>query len=218
VRLWERLQVRKDEDVTLVVNRASKASEIQPDLARRVVGVPLAGAKVPAAFRKLEPALNSGSPERVEDGHLRRAIADLGHELKVVKPQPRTGRSRRRRRDRGGESGQVAAETVALTVLVVTIFLAIWQVLLFGYTYLLAGHAAAEGARQLAVGAPVQPAVLRDLPAAWRGPGAVDIDSGGSSVTVTLDVPVVLPGLARPSPLQVSAEAGTVIENTWWWT
>jgi pilus assembly protein CpaE len=218
VRLWERLQVRKDEDVTLVLNRASKANEVQPDLARRVVGTPLAGVRLPAAFRKLEPSLNSGSPERFEDVPLRRAFAELGHELKIVKALPAAGRTRRRGRRRRGEAGQVAAETVALTFLVVTIFLAIWQCVLYGYSYVLAGHAAGEGARKLAVGSPVEPAVYRDLPAAWRDPDDVQVAVGGGTVTVRLQVPTVIPGLTTASPLWVSAESASPIEQTWWWT
>ena len=36
--LWKRLGVREDEDVRIVLNRASRRREIQPDLARKVVG------------------------------------------------------------------------------------------------------------------------------------------------------------------------------------
>ena len=220
LRLWERLQVRKDEDVMLVLNRASRTNEVQPELAGRVVGAPLAGVTLPAAFRKLEPSLNSGTPERFEDGPLRRAIAQLGHELRIVKPQPADGRvgRRARGRHRRGESGQVAAETVAIAFLVLTIFLAIWQCVLYGYSYQLAGHAAVEGARKLAVGSPVEPAVYRDLPAAWRDPGDVSVAVGGDTVTVTLRVPTVIPGLTSSGPLRVSARAGTVAESTWGWT
>jgi pilus assembly protein CpaE len=220
LRLWERLQVRKDEDVTLVLNRASRTNEVQPDLAGRVVGAPVAGVTLPAAFRKLEPSLNSGSPERFEDVPLRRAIAELGHELKIVRPQPAAGRSRRRPRGRHGrgESGQVAAETVALTFLVLTVFLAIWQCVLYGYSYQLAGHAAVEGARKAAVGSPVEPAVRRDLPQAWRDdPDDVRVAAGGGTVTVSLEVPTVIPGLVS-GPLRVAAQAAAVVERTWGWT
>ena len=36
--LWRRLQVREDEDLRVVLNRTSRKLEIQPDLARKVVG------------------------------------------------------------------------------------------------------------------------------------------------------------------------------------
>jgi len=208
IKLWGRLQVRKDDDLMLVMNRTSKQNEVQPDLAQRVVGVPLARSTLPAAFRSLESALNSGSPQLLEDGALQRALIELGQEAGVV-PLRRTGGGRRGRRGGGGgEAGQVAVETVGISFLVFMIFAAIWQGILCGYTLMIGTHAANEGARRFAVHQDFRQAALTDLPSAWRD--EAQVSAGGSSVRVTLEVPVVVPGLN--SPLRLTMTAGTVVE------
>jgi pilus assembly protein CpaE len=205
IKLWGRLQVRKDDDLMLVMNRASKQNEVQPDLAQRVVAVPQARTALPAAFRSLEPALNSGSPQLLEDGNMQRALIELGQETGVV-PLRRSGGGRRGRR--GGEAGQVAVETMGISFLVVLLFAAIWQSILLGYTVVLAGHAANEGARRLAVHQDFQQAAIEDLPDAWRD--EAQVSASGSSVVVRLEVPAFLPGL--DGPLDITSSSGTVVE------
>jgi pilus assembly protein CpaE len=207
IKLWGRLQVRKDDDLMLVVNRTSKQNEVQPDLAQRVVGVPLARTTLPAAFRSLEPALNSGSPQLLEDGSLQRALIDLGGEVGMM-PLRRTGGRRGRRGGGGGESGAISIETLGITFVVMIIFAAMWQGILMGYTAMLGAHAANEGARRLAVHQDFEGAAMADLPSAWR-PGA-EVSASGSAVTVRLKVPVVTPWL--DSPIEMSMRAGTVVE------
>jgi pilus assembly protein CpaE len=204
IKLWGRLQVRKDDDLMLVMNRTSKQNEVQPDLAQRVVAVPQARATLPAAFRSLESALNSGSPHLLEDGGLLRALNELGYETGVA-PMRRTGGRRGRR---GGEDGQVAVETMGITFLVMMLFAAIWQSVLFGYTVVLAGHAANEGARRLAVHQDFRGKAVEDLPSAWRDDARVS--RSGNSVVVRLTVPVFLPGLN--GPLHITSSSGTVVE------
>lgn len=75
--LWERLDVRNPEDVTAVLVRHSRKNEIQPDLARKILGIPLSDVTVPAAFRALEEAANTGAPGAVTDGGFRRAVQRL---------------------------------------------------------------------------------------------------------------------------------------------
>ena len=59
--------------------------------------------------------------------------------------------------------------------------LLLWQIGLVGYTYMLAGHAAREGARELAIdttrhqeGPPVPRRGEEDLPKAWRKGAKID--------------------------------------------
>ena len=82
--LWKRLSVREDEDVRIVLNRASRRREIQPDLARKVVGETMAQTTIPADFNALEAAVNTGSPSRMEDNKLRGAFESLAVELDIV--------------------------------------------------------------------------------------------------------------------------------------
>jgi pilus assembly protein CpaE len=99
------------------------------------------------------------------------------------------------------------------------VILALWQMGLLGYTYLLAGHAAREGSRELAVNTvdtktekPFRDAAEEDLPKAWRKGAQIEIDKDDPvTVNVKLVVPVVLPGLG--SPFKVSDHASTSVEE-----
>jgi pilus assembly protein CpaE len=100
--------------------------------------------------------------------------------------------------------------------------LALWQVGLIGYTYVLAGHAAQEGARMMAVnptdGKPddaaykkIRTRAMGEVPKPWRGGARVDVPDDESTVAVRLKVPVVLPGLK--SPFTIGSRAATAIED-----
>ncbi len=81
--LWDRLQLRPPADVGIVLNKVARASEVQPDLAERLVRLPLAPVTVPAGFRALEASINAGDPARLTDRDLRRAMARLAAWLGV---------------------------------------------------------------------------------------------------------------------------------------
>jgi pilus assembly protein CpaE len=202
--LWERLQVRKTDQVKVVVNRVNKSLEVQPDLVRKVVAAPLAKVVLPAAFKDLEPAANTGVPDRLQDGSLRQSFIKLGQEVNVLPT-----RSGRRRLTLRGQRGQVAAETMGVFPLIGLIGLLLWQTVLVGFTYVLAGHAAREGARELAVGNNVYSAAADDVLPAWRED--MSVQEGSNYVVVTLKVPALVPGLA--TNLRISVRAGTVIEG-----
>lgn len=114
---------------------------------------------------------------------------------------------------RGSQQGQAAAETVGLVLLIGIIVLILWEMVLVGYTFILAGHASREGARELAVTTSgeqkaVETIARSDLPDGWRDSLRVELD--GEEVTVHLDVPILAPG-AR-SAFKVSTTAETVKE------
>lgn len=209
--LWGRLRAR-EQHVRVVLNRVSKDHEVQPDLVRKVVDAPLMRTTLPAAFRALEPALNTGLPERLADGPLRKAVAALARELDEVLDAgapPPDGKSAEERLTRA-EVGQVTAESVALVPIIALIAVALWQLALIGLTFVFAGHAAGEAARELAVGKDVRAAVYEDLPGAWGD--KVGIQQGADWVEVSVGVPALAPGLLS-SPWRISARAGTVIEG-----
>jgi pilus assembly protein CpaE len=119
----------------------------------------------------------------------------------------------------GGERGQGTAEVMGLLPVLGLVVLALWQMGLLGYTYLLAGHAAREGSRVLAVDTtdtktkkPYRDAAREDLPKAWRKDAKIEIDKDDPvTVNVRLKVPVVVPGLG--SPFTVADHASTSVED-----
>jgi pilus assembly protein CpaE len=206
--MWRRLDIRKVDEVTAVVNRVSRKVEVQPDLARKVLASPVASTTVPAGFVQLEAAANVGDPSQLAAGAVRKAITALGQEIALLTHTVATPTRRTRR----SEAGQVAVETVGVAGIVLVLAIILWQIALTGYSFVLAGHAAREAARQLAVGAS-QPAITAsaksDLPGPWRQQATVT--PSGSRVTVRVTVPAIVPGIG--SPVHVTGSAGTVLED-----
>ena len=206
--LWRRLGIEPSR-ARVLVNRASKTTEVQPDLVRKVVDLPLAVNQIPARFSDLESAANTGAPDRLQDGPVRKAVDKLAREVlsPEAAPSPDSPPARRLSRLRA-ETGQVAVETAGTTIIILIVALGLWQSVLAGYTYILSGHAAREGARQVAVGRPAEARAREDLPSGWQG--SLRVDEGRDSVEVSLAVPALMPGI--DTPLRVSTRAGTVRE------
>ncbi|MGI8574318.1 MAG: AAA family ATPase [Egibacteraceae bacterium] len=207
--LWERLGARKD-DIGVVVNRASRDSEIQPDLIAKVVGARVLSSTLAGDFRGLESASNTGRPERAGASQFAAGLSALSEELRLTPAR----QPRRRRRSLRADAGVVAVETAALTLTIGLTVLLLWQIALLGFTFVLGSHSAREVAREYAVSAPASSrAQLRgvardDLPAGWREDIVVRTDE--DEVSVTLTVPALVPGIT--SPWRVTTEAGTVRE------
>ena len=214
--LWNRLEIRdlksnKGDEVLIVLNRAHRDSEVQPDLARKVLEAPLAHSVLPSGFRDLEPALNTGVPARLAEGSLRKAIVALAGEMGLLP----VGGEKRGRAKAGqprrllGQSGQASVETVGLTSLILILALFAWQMVIVGVTYVAAGHSAREGARALSVGEDVGGTVRDETNSIWRDD--LEIDEGDDFVRVTLQVPLIVPGVN--SPFEINARSGAVLED-----
>ncbi|MEV8589975.1 TadE/TadG family type IV pilus assembly protein [Streptomyces sp. NPDC051180] len=110
---------------------------------------------------------------------------------------------------RDDDRGQVAVEFVGMVPLILLTLALLWQVVLVGYTYTLAGNAADEAARAAAVGDDCSEAALRHLDGAWRSGARPACSSGGGMVTavVTIDVPVLFPGVGGLFPVKATAAA-----------
>lgn len=116
---------------------------------------------------------------------------------------------------RGRDSGQTIVEFVGVLPLILVVLALMWQFVLIGYTFTLAGDAADRGARADAVDGDCAGEALEDLPRAWRGSADVaGCGSGGAMATVTvrLRVPVLFPGGAN-LPMTVTGKAGAVREG-----
>ncbi|MEU0007116.1 AAA family ATPase [Streptomyces sp. NPDC006314] len=107
VRMWDRLQIRKAEETTVVVNRHTRHTEIQPPLVQRITGTALARTAVPANFKELQGVVDAGRVHEL-DGRstVKQALWALAGELGLVKPAEGGSHrgSGRARGDRGSVS------------------------------------------------------------------------------------------------------------------
>ncbi len=206
VQLWERRRYRKD-GITVLVNRASRDTEVQPDLIGRVLKLPVMRANVPAAFRDLEAAVNTGVPDRLEDGPVRQGILAVSRELQLVR-RPK----RRSLFSRGDDSGSAIVELLGMAPFALALLLVLWQVVIIGWTYTMGEHAVREGARELAVaglvGEQVEQVVRDELPASMRD--GVSISTGASTVSADIRVPLLAPRWM--TPWTITVQQGTVRE------
>lgn len=120
-----------------------------------------------------------------------------------------------RERDRG----QVTIEFLGMTPLIILTLVLMWQFVLLGYTYSLAGNAADEAVRAGAAAtrgdrlAACQQAGLDKLDGAWKGDATVTCGGTGFvTADVRLGVPVLFPGTVA-FPFRVHAHAGAVEET-----
>ncbi|MET9830659.1 TadE family protein [Streptomyces sp. NPDC006385] len=118
---------------------------------------------------------------------------------------------------RRGDKGQVTIEFLGMTPLIVITLVLMWQFVLLGYTYSLAGNAADEAVRAGTASegqAGCEEAGLRHLPGAWQGGARVECEASGGYVTadVHLEVPVLFPG-SIGFPFTVDGHAGAVQEE-----
>ncbi|MFI5683757.1 CpaE family protein [Streptomyces sp. NPDC051636] len=101
VRMWDRLQIRKAEETTVVVNRHTRGTEIQPPLIQRITGTALARTAVPANFRELQAAVDAGRVHELDaKSTVKQALWALAGELGLVRA-PDGARRSRARNDRG---------------------------------------------------------------------------------------------------------------------
>lgn len=119
------------------------------------------------------------------------------------------------------DRGQVTVEFLGMTPLIVVTLVLLWQCVLVGYTFTLAGNAADEAVRAATAAEPgardgaCAQAGLDKLPGAWEGDAEVSCTTGGGYVKarVSLRVPVLFPG-AIGFPYTVHGTAGAVEEET----
>jgi hypothetical protein len=112
---------------------------------------------------------------------------------------------------RDDDRGQAAIEFLGMVPLILLTLALLWQIVLVGYTYTLAGNAADEAARACAVGDDGPAAARRHIDGAWSISGGGCEPAGGMvHVRVELRVPVLVPGTGGLIP--VVGEAGAIAE------
>ncbi|MEW2808011.1 pilus assembly protein [Streptomyces massasporeus] len=101
------------------------------------------------------------------------------------------------------DRGQVTIEFLGMTPTIIVTLIALWQVVLVGYTFTLAGNAADEAVRQATAAEPgarqgaCEAAGLNHLSDAWRSGASVTCGGSGSGYVTAdarLQVPVLFPG------------------------
>ncbi|MEO3840454.1 AAA family ATPase [Streptomyces sp. B22F1] len=280
LRLWDRLQIRKAEDTVVLVNRLTRNTEIQPSIIARATGTTVARTAVPAAFKELQPLVDAGRLQDLEQkSTVRQALWAVAGELGLTvvpdqagpgaaggpggpgahggggqralgagagpgavaaggrgtgsapqvaptgakaalppgapgaagpgaAPGPAAGRGGRR----WGDRGQVSVEFAGMLPLIALVLVVVWQFVLVGYTYSLAGNAADMAARAAAVGDDPAAAAAEDLPDAWDASVSVGSSNGVTTARVDLKVPVLFPG-GLDFPFTVSGTAGATDEG-----
>jgi hypothetical protein len=165
--------------------------------------------------------VNTGSPARLEDQKLRGTFEALADELEALPvlddPAEHEGESRGLLARLSGERGQTTVEFAGILPLLLIVVMLLWQIGLVGYTFMLSGHAAREGARELAIDTtdtkadrPYADVAMDDVPKAWAKGAKVDRPND-HTVRVALKVPVLVPSLR--TNIKITSEAGTVIED-----
>ncbi|KES03843.1 septum formation initiator [Streptomyces toyocaensis] len=102
VRMWDRLQIRKAEETTIVVNRHTRSTEIQPPLIQKITGTTVAATTVPAHFKELQGVVDAGRVHELESrSTVKQALWGLAGELGLVKAAEGTHKGGRPRGDRG---------------------------------------------------------------------------------------------------------------------
>ena len=209
ISMWEALGVRKEPDLRVLVNRVSRQTTMSADTVRQLTRAPVLSTGLPAMFRGLEPGLNTRDPFAVREEVWWRSLRALGNEIGLVRTGvtrqgqaaaelgARRGRGRRRRGPRG-DGGAVALETAGIVPLALLVALVMWQFALYGMSMVWSGQAANAAARALSVHDAPGPAARASVPSGVAGGLQVTPEGAGTgtdTVTVSLRVPLVSPGI-----------------------
>ncbi|MGW5851875.1 TadE/TadG family type IV pilus assembly protein [Streptomyces sp. NPDC055254] len=114
---------------------------------------------------------------------------------------------------RGRDRGQVAIEFVGMLPLILLLVAAVWQCVLIGYAFSLAGNAADEAARAGAVhgDGECDAAAKEHIGSAWSVRVSCGPDGNLYKAEVSLRVPVLVPGL--DTGLRIDGHGGAAKEK-----
>lgn len=216
VQAWEGLGVRAEQELHVLVNRVSREDVLNPDALARLTSAKVVSTRLPAAFRKLERAVNSRDPHEVREAAWWAALEQIGAEVGVsgvaAQPPPPEPPAKRRGGARRAkvEAGQASVETVALVPIVALVCLLAWQVGLTALAFVWNGHAANAAARAAAIGENPAEAARDAVPDSMRDRVRVSV-LGDGSVKVSTQIPVMCPSCAA-LPGEISQTTDVVEE------
>ncbi len=222
--MWERLQIARADDVGVILNKAHRRLEIQPDVAQQVLGRDLLQPVLPLEEREAEEKVNGAGDGVQRPGRLSRAVAELARHAslhvapgqdEVPVPEAAVPAARAARRNGGGrrrrtDQGQSTVETPVLVALLVLFSMMLLQMLFWGWTQVVARGVVHEVARVAAVGGDTCTAARDKVSAGWDVAGCPDVDRSSSTVRLTVTTPTFLPWMGE---LPVHAETSYVSEE-----
>ncbi|GGO97531.1 AAA family ATPase [Wenjunlia tyrosinilytica] len=227
VRMWDRLQIRKAEDTVLLINRHTRTTEIQPPLVERITGTKAAKSVVPAAYRELQPVVDAGRLQDLDTrSTVKQALWALAAELGILHSKSlelagggrRAARHQARQKQRlgrrgrsAGDQGQASIEFLGMVPTILIVLALVWQCVLIGYTFSLAGNAADKAARAVATGHSCEDG-KEDLPGSWEATITCTTDGDTVQAKAALKAPVLFPGVAS-FPFTVHGSAGAAKEE-----
>lgn len=215
---WDQLSVRKPESTWVLLNRQSRADEIQPETVARLSPSPVLDVTLADRGRRLERSVNSRSPEYVDDPTWWQSVRAFGRAVGVGRGRgtaaadaPARGR---RRRVATGDEGSATVEFVGVLPTVVVLGVVVVQLAVVGLTAMWAGYGAAAAARAAAVhasSAELRQATQDAVPGGYHADLRVARDPSGRQVEVSMPVPILAPGLAS-TPWRITIGREVVVE------
>lgn len=212
---WDQLAVRKPEAVHVLLNRHSRADEVQPETAARLSPAAVLPGVLADQGRRLERATNSRSPEFMTDATWWQAIRGFGRAVGVGRREQEAGEEQTRRsRRRGGDEGSAAVEFVGVLPVVVTLCMVVVQLVMVGITYMWTGYAASAAARETSLQrdtVQVREAALDRFPDTMASSVRVTSNPSDGRVAVTARIPLLAPGFAS-TPWDITVDRNVVVE------
>ncbi|WP_332642761.1 AAA family ATPase [Aeromicrobium sp.] len=222
VESWRRIGARELDAVKILVNRASRDSDIQHDTASRLLPKDPLGTVLPESMKVLQRGLNLQNPSEIRSPTWWSLIQGLAGTLNTVPDgkaastkQP-TRSSLRRRKTRSAksteaaepvnEAGQSTIEFIGALVPIGLFILLLWQVGLWGVTAAYTSHAANTAGREASLGrsAAEVSAEAKESVAPWFR-DLIDVDLETNTVVVRGHLPILVPGMATGVTISSSA-------------
>jgi pilus assembly protein CpaE len=215
VESWRRIGARELDAVKILVNRASRDSDIQQDTASRLLPKDPLPIVLPESLKVLQRGLNLQNPSEIRSPGWWSLIQGLASTLNTVpdgKPAPRARprKSLRRRKDKAtepiAEAGQSTVEFIGALVPIGLFILLLWQFGLWGVTAAYTSHAANAAGREASLGSSQSEvsAEAKEAVAPWFR-DLIDVDLGSNKVVVQGHLPLLVPGIATGVTISSSA-------------